>query len=86
MAKEKNKTQISPEEAIKAVKNYLLTGFPTGLTSGKRIEIVQGEPKGKILREFSWDIPILRKAQGEIAKAIKLLKDQDYKVYLTKIL
>ncbi len=86
MAKEKNKTQIRPEEAIKVVKNYLLTGFPTGLTSGKRIEIVQSEPEGKILREFSWDIPILRKTQGEITKAVKLLKEQGYKIYLTKIL
>jgi len=85
MAKEKNKTQISTEEAVKSVKDYLLTGFPKGLTGGKKIEIVQNKPEGEILREFSWDIPILRKTQGEIENAIKLLKEKNYKIYLTKI-
>ncbi|SNZ07721.1 hypothetical protein SAMN06265182_0984 [Persephonella hydrogeniphila] len=84
MAKEKRKPEMSVEEAIKAVRNYLLTGFPTGLTGGKRIEIVQSEPEGKILREFSWDIPILRKAQGEIKTAIKSLKEKNFRIYLTK--
>lgn len=84
MAKEKSKPEMTVEEAITAVKNFLLTGFPTGLTRGKKIEIVQNEPEGKILREFSWDIPILRKAQGEIKTAIKLLKEKNFKIYLTK--
>ncbi len=81
MAKEKQTT----EQAVKKVKTYLLSSLPTGLTGGKQLEITDQKPKGEVLREFSWEIPVLQKADEETKQAIKQLKERKYKIYLTKI-
>ncbi|HID41715.1 MAG TPA: hypothetical protein EYP33_06140 [Pyrodictium sp.] len=88
MTKEKTNqaNTLTEKEAVELVKEFLLSELPRGLTVGKNITISKELPeKNKTLKEFNWDIPVLEKPQKTI-EAIKLLKEQGYKIYLTKIL
>lgn len=80
----------SVENAVKAVKDYLLQNFPRGLVAGKQIEITTEEKEA--LRQFDWDIPVFKKLEEsskeedkKVLKAVQSLKKQGYKIYLIKI-
>lgn len=75
--------QLTEEEAVRLLQDYLLSQLSRGLTMGREIIISPSVPEGvEVVREIDWEAPVLNEA--EVASASKMLKEKSYKVLLIK--